>query len=387
MITLITGLPGNGKTLYALAWLREKAAKEGRQVYYNGIPDLRVPGWIELVEAEKWDQLPKGSILIIDEAQRIFRPRMHGKEVPAYVAALETHRHLGVDLVFITQHPMLIESNVRRLCGQHFHVIRKFGTHFATIHEWGATKETCDKNRDDSVRHEWKFPKEVFALYKSAEVHTHKRRIPLKVILLLCMPLVLGALAWYAWYRLDPARAKEKADLQKLAAPAGGASAPGGTFGAPGQLTVAQYLEMHQPRVAGLVHTAPVFDQVTMPTVAPFPAACVSMGARCDCYSQQATRLDVGRDLCLQIVERGYFVSWREEPGRAPFDKRNSDGQASPANSAKDDGTAKAAPGYSVAGDLRDARRTVRGGGAFHSAPAAPPPARSPGGGAAAGGA
>ena len=168
MITLITGLPGAGKTLYALTWLMERAAKEGRQVYYSGITDLRVPGWIELADSEKWPTIPSGSILVVDEAQRIFRPRMHGKEVPAFVAALETHRHLGIDLVFLTQHPMLIESNVRRLCGQHFHIIRKFGSHFATIHEWGATKETCDKNREDSSTIQWRYPSDNFALYKSA---------------------------------------------------------------------------------------------------------------------------------------------------------------------------------------------------------------------------
>lgn len=303
MITLITGLPGNGKTLYALTWLMEKAAKEGRQVYYNGIADLRVPGWIECVDPEKWAEIPTGSILIIDEAQRVFRPRMHGKEVPPFVAALETHRHLGVDLVFITQHPMLIESNVRRLCGQHFHVIRKFGTHFATIHEWGATKETCDKNRDDSVRHEWRYPKANFALYKSAEAHTHKARIPFKVILLLAMPFILGSLAWYAWHRLDPYKGRPADAVQ---------GAPGGAQGVTaGSLSAAGYIALQVPRVPGFAYTAPVYDQVTQVTEAPYPAACVKSSSRCTCYSQQATVLEVGDAICAQIVAKGFFLGWK----------------------------------------------------------------------------
>jgi zona occludens toxin len=309
VISLITGLPGNGKTLYALTWLRDRAMKEGRQVYYSGIKDLLIPGWIEIENPEQWASVPTNSIVVVDEAQRIFRPRMHGSKVPDFVAALETHRHLGIDLVFITQHPMLVDSNVRRLVGQHFHVIRKFGTHFATIHEWGKVKETCDKNRDDSVRHDWRYPKDVFALYKSAEVHTHKRRVPFKVIALLCMPLVIGALVWWAWTRIDPNRNADKMGGQLAGVSATGAAPIGGGRGGP--MTAEQYVEQFTPRVAGLAYTAPIYDQVTAPVEAPYPAACVRMGTRCTCYTQQGTVLVVPADMCQQIVERGFFVVWK----------------------------------------------------------------------------
>ncbi len=92
-------------------------------------------------------ELPAGSIVLIDEVQRLMRPRIHGSKVPAFIAELETHRHRGIDLVLITQHPMLLDSNVRRLTGQHFHVIRKFGTQMANVYEWGQVKENADKNR------------------------------------------------------------------------------------------------------------------------------------------------------------------------------------------------------------------------------------------------
>ena len=306
MITLITGLPGNGKTLYAIAWLKERAEKEGRQVYYNGIKECMVPGWIELPDAEQWYTVPAGSIVLIDEVQRVMRPRMHGSTVPKHIEQLETHRHLGIDLVLVTQQPMLLDSNARRLTGQHFHVVRKFGTHFATIHEWGAAKENCDKNRDDSIRHEWRYPKDVFALYKSAELHTHKRRIPMKVWVLLSLPLVLSALAYYFWQRqLAPHH-------QNPAAPTSqGSSGLAGSVGSPGGPTSARrYVEQFAPRVAGLQYTAPAYDEVTKPTQAPYPAACVHSASRCTCYSQQATRLDVPDDLCRRITDRGFFVAW-----------------------------------------------------------------------------
>jgi zona occludens toxin len=306
MITLITGLPGNGKTLYALAWLKERAVKEGRTVYYSGIADLRIPGWIELEDATKWASVPKGSIVIVDEAQRIFRPRMHGAKVPDFVEALETHRHLGVDLVFITQHPMLVDANVRRLVGQHFHVVRKFGTQFATIHEWGKCKEHCDKNREDSVRHEWKFDREVFGLYKSAEVHTHKRRIPFKVFLLLAMPFIFGGLGYWAWTYLDPDRKVQEAK------PAGGAMVQA-TVTRNGPLTPQAYVQQFVPRVDGLAYTAPVYDAMTQPVEAPYPAACIATKSRCSCFTQQGTALQVTEPLCRDIVAKGFFVPWKQQ--------------------------------------------------------------------------
>lgn len=317
MITLITGLPGNGKTLYALAWLKARAEKEGRQVFYSGIADLKLP-WIEHA-AEEWESLPPGSIIVIDEAQRVFRPRLHGTKVPGFVAALETHRHKGVDLVLITQHPMLVDANVRRLAGQHFHVVRKFGTQFATIHEWGSVKENCDKVREDSTKHEFRYPKEAFGWYKSAEVHTHKRRIPLRVWLFLALPLVIAGAIYGFVHKINAIG--DKAVPGTAVAPA--ASSPG-QHGAtaqqrgPAKLTQAEYVAQFAPRIAGLAYTAPVYDDVTKPQRAPYPAACVSMGERCGCYTQQGTALEVPRPLCESIVAKGFFVGWdRREPPEA----------------------------------------------------------------------
>ena len=327
MITVITGLPGNGKTLYAIASIMAQAAKEGRTVYYSGIADLRVPGWIEVPDATKWadkdssgaNVLPAKSILIVDEAQRIFRPRMHGANTPSFVAALETHRHMGVDLVLVTQHPMLIDSNVRRLCGRHLHVVRKFGTKSATIHEWPRIKETCDKNREDSSSHPFAYPAEVFALYKSAEAHTHKMRIPWRLVLLFMLPLVLIALAYVAWNRLAP-RAPGGEQLHDRPAKSGSGLARGAAVA----LTPEEYVSQFQPRVQGLPHTAPIYDDVTKVTVAPYPAACVAAVDRCQCYTEQGTRVDVTPGVCAQIVERGFFVAWKvvsASPAQAPVDQ------------------------------------------------------------------
>lgn len=315
MIVVITGLPGAGKTLYALNWVKTRAEKEGRQVYYSGIADLALP-WIE-VDPQRWMDVPANALVVIDECQRVFRPRMHGTSVPPYVSELETHRHKGIDIVLITQHPMLIDSNVRRLAGLHFHCVRKFGMNASTVHEWASVKESCDKNRDGSTRHDFKFPKASFAWYKSAEVHTHKARIPARVLVLVGVLLGLVLLSWRIYGRWHD-RAPSSADTAAPAASAAGGSgilpslvpAPASSS-AQSPLTREQWLKAQQPRVEGLAYTAPVYDAVTQPVRAPYPAACIQSASKgCRCYSQQGTRLSVPDDLCRSISDGGFFMAW-----------------------------------------------------------------------------
>lgn len=326
MIYLHTGQPGAGKTLFTLAHVKTEAEKDGRQVYYNGIPELKVPGWIELEDATKWHELPAGAVVVIDEAQRVFRPRGTGSAVPEHVAKLETHRHQGLDLYIITQHPMLIDSNVRRLTGTHRHVVRAFGAKYATIHEWGEVKEQCDKSRADSIAKRFLYPKEVFGWYKSAEAHTHKARIPARVYLLFALPILLGLVVWWGstWFANREQALKEKIHGGVTVTETQGESMPARAPAQP-QLT---WFEEQAPRVPGLAHTAPKYDQITKPTTAPIPAACVEWeGKGCRCYSQQGTRLDVPSELCTSIVQRGYFVEF-DASGQTG---RQADGTAEPA--------------------------------------------------------
>ena len=320
MITLTTGLPGAVKTLYAGACITAGGEREGRPVYYSGIADLRLP-WIELEDATRWHELPANSILVIDEAQRIFRPRAPGARVPEYVEALETHRHKGIDLVLITQHPKLIDSNVRRLTGQHFHVVRIFGMQKATVHEWAEVKEDVESgSRSDSVKQLWAYPTDMFAAYKSAEVHTHKRRIPMRLFILIALPLVLAGVAWYVAHWISNRVVNPtKPDLPAGQIEAKGQHAPAGAPAGQTKravLTGEEYLEVHTPRVPGLAYTASVYDEVTKPIAAPYPAACVTLRGECRCYTDQATRLDVPGDLCRQIVAKGFYVDWDTQRGR-----------------------------------------------------------------------
>jgi hypothetical protein len=313
MITLITGTPGSGKTLWTIATVKTLSEKENRPVFYSGIPELALD-WQE-IEAEKWFDAPPGSIVVIDECQRLFRPRGNGSAVPKYVSELETHRHKGIDLVVITQHPMLVDSNVRRLVGKHQHVARRFGLQRATVFEFESCKDQPLSKVSTSVqRYEWKYPKEVFNYYKSAEVHTHKARLPKKVYAIVAGLLLAGGTAYFFIQHQIQKINGTSEEQKKLDAMSG--AIPGQKYGAnirnepPDPY---KYFKDRSPRLVGLAFSAPVYDQVTKPVTAPLPVACVSSSTKCICNSQQGTKLDMDEKTCRSIVAHGYFVDWREE--------------------------------------------------------------------------
>lgn len=325
MIVVITGVPGSGKTLYTIDAVKRLSEAEGRPVFYSGIPELKLP-WIEH-DPTKWEELPAGAIMVIDECQRVFRPRANGSTVPSYIAAMETHRHKGIDIWLMTQHPMLIDQNIRRLCGRHIHVDRIFGFHASTLSEWQQIKENCDKNKSGADQKKWKYPKEVFDYYKSSEQHTHKARIPSYVYVFgLAVSLLIGLVYYVYQARFAPALAHARGE--KVAATDQPLRLLGPDNGdAPSQkggMSPAQWLAAQKPRVPGLAYTAPVFDKVTQPTHAPYPAACVASKTKCGCYSQQATKLEVPEDLCRSIAKDGFFMAWDERkamesgPARQP---------------------------------------------------------------------
>lgn len=311
-ITLVTGLPGNGKTLWTVT--KYKAAAEGadaRPVYYNGIKDLKLP-WVELADVTTWQDLPPNSLVIIDEVQRVMPIRGRG-EPPAWIGALAMHRHLGLDFVLITQDPGLLDVFVRKLVQTHYHVVRKFGSKFATIHEWPTgVYDQCGKNSKGSIRHEWRFPKSSFGLYHSADAHTMKVRIPMRVWILGALPFLIAACVWGVMRRADDRLQGKPVDGavvpgQSASAPASGGEVEPGVrpVGARGLVVT------YRPRVAGLPHTAPAYDHLTVPVEAPYPAYCVSIKpVMCTCYSQRNTRLAVPAGLCEQIAVSGFFADW-----------------------------------------------------------------------------
>lgn len=317
MLYLISGANGAGKTLNTLKWVRERQLKENRPVCHNGrfdpVPGGELEGW-KKIDFKDWQDQPDGTIFLIDEAHNDLPNRPAGSTVPDAIKMLAEHRKRGFDFYLVTQHPQNIDSFVRRLIGPpgwHRHLKRSFGVDMVSVLEWSAVNPNCEKDgsgKTGTVTMQ-AFPKEVYGWYKSASLHTGKKRIPKQVwVLLLCL-IAIPLLIWAASGKLlskseAKAAAKPVTEAQAQAAPV--------PVQAVAKLTLEQYLDERTPRLKDFPHTAPAYDEVTKPIVAPYPAACVHMGKTCKCYTQQATLMQVSGAVCLQIVAQGFFVDWQQ---------------------------------------------------------------------------
>lgn len=213
MITIITGIPGMGKTSLLVSMMMKEQAQEGggRPFFVMGVPDLQldhskcppVKEWTELrPDPDDPDLMlpyftfPPNAIVVIDEAQRVYRPRAAGSKVPDHVAAFETHRHTGVDFWLLTQKPMLIDANIRELCGRHIHIRPTILGRY--LYEWPEFADVKSKSeRDLASKRRFKPPKQAFSQYKSSVLHVkHKFRLNNLVVM---AALGILASAYFGW--------------------------------------------------------------------------------------------------------------------------------------------------------------------------------------------
>lgn len=328
MIYLITGLPGSSKTLHTIQKICEDPSFQNRPIYQRGIKELTLD-WNTLEEPTEWYNCPPNSVIIIDEAQEIFPPRGAGKPIPTTVERFSVHRHQGFDIFIITQHPYLIDSMIRHLVETHYHYQRVFGSSMCTELTFIKAQNPDDYHaRKNAQKKVGKLPKKYFGVYKSAEVHTHKFRMPAKLWFLIFLILGVLALGFYIYFSFSdrlsddstpPDQAPVRGNNYEQPVNSSQIAAPGNTGLLSSALSGSEYPEEtppdydpfseYRPRVAGLPHTAPVYDELREPITYPRPQ-CIANGdrSRCTCYTQQATRIKtISHTTCLDILDNGLF--------------------------------------------------------------------------------
>lgn len=330
MITLITGVPGGGKTLYCVHEIirsqhlaNEKLISEGkdaRKIIVDGIPDLLVPHDLAGSIDDWHNWVPDGALVIVDEVQRIWRPAGMGKGVPDSIAQLETHRHRGIDFVILTQHPMLIHSNVRNLIGKHIHLRRtSFGVY---VYEWSECVNPSSAWKTAVTRVKWSHPRSSFGLYKSAEIHNKvKFRMP-PALIMLCFALLAFAFLGYRLYSrfsnvtlsADSVIPSASKSVQVVSPP------PVRTKNQLSQAAEADKERRHQqllddpvvafrPRVANQPETAPAYDDIRHVKTMPLLAGCIASDDDCACFTQQGTRIQMLPNECrasLSVLSRRF---------------------------------------------------------------------------------
>ena len=345
-IELFTGQPGNGKTALMMERLLAEAAKGERPIFAAGIDGLQ-PGLATVFsDPREWNAIkpgqrctchdtensgpcdahaiPNGSLIFIDEAWKWFG-HLHDatrQATPAHVLGLAEHRHRGLDFVWTTQQPNQLYPFIRGLIGNHHHVVRRFGSKFIDVFSWGELNEEVKSQpkRDLAQRKTRLLPSAAFSAYKSAEVHTIKARIPLKVLAIPGLVVAAGIAAWLAVGMLRPDAFAENLTGNKSpnAAPAASAAIPVSTGqserAARNWETPTDYARAHLPRFGTMQWTAQVFDERAV-TADPQLYCMSSPGgeaadgtwkaASCTCLTEQGTRYQLSQPECRTVARHG----------------------------------------------------------------------------------
>lgn len=337
MITLVTGAPGTGKSAYTLSIMLELLAQK-RPLFVHGVQGLTIPHRLvkcsspacmvcpslppdvqkRIRSADDWDKwAPKGAILWWDEVQHIHRPRSSGAKVPDNVAGYETHRHRGLDFFLTTQHPRLIDSNVRNLIGRHCHLVSSWKGR--TMWEWPECSDGLS-NKSDAVKNKYTLPKHVFPLYKSSQLHTKPfKKVPQVVYLFAAVVVVALVLVGRLYFRLDTMLSGDKPapvdqSATSTALPLDQAARP------PGQvvsvLNLSKFDVTPNEKTPYIAESAPAFVDLVKPVTFPKLSGCAfkrNDPDDCRCYTQQGTRYLVSGDMCRSFVKYGKFDPYRAD--------------------------------------------------------------------------
>ncbi|MER2511038.1 MAG: zonular occludens toxin domain-containing protein [Nitrosomonas ureae] len=333
MITLITGGPGSGKTAYVVSELL-KEANNGRLIYTMGIPELTIPHqpapplvqWTKLVQSEEDPSVthpmfdfPQGSILVIDEAQDIYKPRNSTSRAPEHVEALNRHRHVPVDIILITQFPSHIDAHARYLVTKHIHLENRWAG--GKLYEWSKTHDPSSRaDRGVATTRKYSPPKHVFNLYKSSSLHIKQsRRIPFAVYVLIAS-IGLGSYLGYRGYEriFSPKQqqipASNSAPESKPTAQQGTSQIAANQQPAKSPTDLPFTPDQLIPRINTRPESAPLYDSIRTPKSLPTVVGCVDMAKNCRCFTSQATDAFLTDSQCREWLKHRPFDPFKSPP-------------------------------------------------------------------------
>jgi len=335
MIYLFTGAPGSGKTLRAIWYLVSLPPDHNWRTIYTNITDLKIPGKKVLPLPESWQTAPKGSIFVIDEVQKVWPSTgKQGLSTKPDVLALDEHRHGGYDFYLITQHPTLVDSTVRKFVTMHEHLVRASGREMARVFSKNRVFEVGDARELKAAESAfWRYPKEYYDYYKSADIHVvRKFKLPWGLKLLITFLVIAIIYVAYHFYShrgivgvaTDQGKkvvtdsvitAGEKAQQE---IDVGKAETPG--------LEESHYIE----RIPSRPETAPLYDGLRVPTQFPVIVGCITykefdQTETCNCFTQQATKVDVPDKECRSMVASRRFQPYQDAVTPAETMERSDD--------------------------------------------------------------
>lgn len=324
MLILITGQPGNGKSLRAL-WMASqeydrnagevKAGKEQPRRFFTNIAGATTDEnpkafpWMErMPEHNDWTLLPDGSYVVYDEAHADGNTReleRYGRLFPstgkpgesddARIRSMSTHRHRGFDIVLVTQWPSKIHHQIRTLIGEHVHMTRAMGLGCAGTMKWTRVQVDPydEKQREKAEEEIWRFDKSLYERYKSSSLHTssHKFRLSPKIMSGIST-LVMTLLVMWGLYYFVVGRKTSDEPEQGGDAPA--AAAPASLFGSQSDQ------KDDEPVLTPGMGEHAALNTMPVPTL----AGCVSSDRGCRCFNSEGFQIDMARHECEATMSK-----------------------------------------------------------------------------------
>lgn len=319
-ITLITATPGGGKTALAVSIIAD-AVKVGRPIFQMGIPDLTFPN-TELPPVEQWTEqrvdagtgeslpyfaFPQNALIIVDECQRVFRPRSSASKTPDYIAAFETVRHTGVTFILITQHPSFIDTHIRRLVGKHIH-LRDVGALGRWYYEWPECGEV-EKYNSAPIKKRFKLPKSSFSHYKSSSLHIKRKYTmpPSMILLSLCLLAIV-----YGGFRVFGSISEKVSpvSLANASVISDASLSSNSDISFPANSAIS-YADQFVPSLIGFPESAPIYDGIRQVVDFPRVVGAICKLGTCICYTQQGTNAGLTFEQCSTWLKDRPFDPYR----------------------------------------------------------------------------
>lgn len=357
-ITLITGVPGSGKSLKAvwdhvrpLIGKTQKSEDEWGRIFeipnivFTNINSLQIDheliegggtwslerkpekivagesgnfarlitapgGWAydgNALGLRNWQNWAKpGNVICFDEFQKFWPPRPNGSAIPPDIQALDTHRHMGVNFILITQNCKNVDRHILGLVDRHLHVRRVANMPLAVVYEWDHASVNLNY-KNSFTKSPWRFPKQAYKLYKSAELHTKQAR-------------KLPGLVWFVLAGLAGAAYAVPTLKERISDRIGGKPPAVQKSGiAPGAKTTYEKDGVTYT-VESVTEPAPLpISAASAPVVVatpPAPAGCIVVRSRCGCMDATGQSLQVEPGVCEQIsgAGRGKPIEFADTP-------------------------------------------------------------------------
>lgn len=325
MIYWFTGQPGHGKTLCAIDRALE-FKKQGRRVFVCNVRDFdyEKTGMEKLTpdQFRNWmEELPDGAVCLVDEAYEhgMLPKRPAAMRVPEHVERLATHRHRGLDFIFVCQSPdKQIDGFVHDLIERHVHVRRRFGTSFQHLREFDRFERNPEKSTPLVIKRQ-RLPKHVFGLYKSTELDTTEKRIPWYFWAFgLGAPAALFFMYWTFGGMAERLTGASEAHAAQPANAQGANAATAAVAPASAEpMNALDYIRQYVPRVPSQPWSAPAYDNMTVSNDPPRifcmagdlgdDANGEAKDESCTCLTEQGTRYTLQQDHCRYIAKHGQY--------------------------------------------------------------------------------